>query len=287
MWMKGDSVWSFGVFNADWFFPLEVMRITWPLSTVDMLSLFEDKSCWTVSLETWRQSVRKLFQKVKSEKAVLKPKTNFCPFLNWQILSAPGMLDTTCWLLTANQRSVLLISTADVLQNQLHEWRRGIRVNIFLGTLPASWTGESEREGNGEKKREQEKGVIFLTPAVRHKDVWACLLRIKAARQRSILSLGLSLASGIVYTIQFSSGYGSVMSRRCSKYLLVYFSRHIFIDFLFYVYIYKERYWDAEHVCVWVSCSLCRHCWFSWSLLNAWQPTDILCHWAQCAIMTQ
>lgn len=21
-------------------------------------------------------------------------------------------------------------------------------------------------------------------------------------------------------------------------------------------------------------------CWFSWSLLNAWQPTDMLCHWA-------
>lgn len=33
-------------------------------------------------------------------------------------------------------------------------------------------------------------------------------------------------------------------------------------------------------VCVWVSRSLCRDCWFSWSLPNAWQPTDILCHWA-------
>lgn len=136
------------------------------------------------------------------------------------------------------------------------------------------------REGNGmrRKKIEQEKELIFLTPAVRHWDVWARLLRIRAARKRSILSQDLSSASEVTHNIQLASGYVSMMSIRGSKYLN-YFCGHIF--FIASMYIYKGE-WDAVRVCVyvWLSRFLCIDCWFSWSLLKAWQPTDILCHWA-------
>lgn len=89
-WMKGDQVCSFGVFDAEFvFFHWRMKgssysqnrseRIAWPLrdwpaGTLDMSSHFEDKSCRTVSLETRGQTARKLFQKVKSGKAFLKPK---------------------------------------------------------------------------------------------------------------------------------------------------------------------------------------------------------------------
>lgn len=68
--------------------------------------------------------------------------------------------------------------------------------------------------------------------------------------------------------ILFASGYDCMMSVRGSKYLLVYFCSYIFIAFLCI-----DTY--AAHMCVFN----CKDCWFSWSLLNTWQPSDILRHW--------
>lgn len=59
-------------FNGElgFLFPPEVLRIArpcgdWPAGTLDTLRLFEDKSCWTIPLETRRQTAQALFQKVK------------------------------------------------------------------------------------------------------------------------------------------------------------------------------------------------------------------------------
>lgn len=67
------------------------------------------------------------------------------------------------------------------------------------------------------------------------------------------------------------------MSLRDCTHQIVCFCSHL----LSYVGLWiekKQRY--CAYVCRSELCSVHIDCWFSWSLLSAWQPTDMLCHWA-------
>ncbi len=106
-----------------------------------------------------------------------------------------------------------------------------------------NWREWKGRQWNEEKKMEQEKELIFLTPAVRHRDVWARLLRIRAARKGSILICHQLLMSFTAYTLP------QVMFPWCPyeavNISLCIFVAIFFIAFLIYVYT-KE----AEMLCM-------------------------------------
>lgn len=264
------------------FFPLEVLRIAWPLSegpagTLDMSSLFEDKSSLDRLLgDSGMDNVEVTSKSQPSERLFLKPKTDVCSFFDRQ--SFPSASANTLPVVSVQPTTVLLTATVEGPAEPASRLTPGNQGQHFSwhASSVMNWREWKGREWNGEKKREQEKELIFLTPAVRHRDVWACLPRIGAARKRSIVRQDLSSASDVTRNIQFVSGNVSMMSTRRSKYLLVYFCCHIFMSFLLHI----QRLRCCAYVSVWVSRFLRIDCWFSWSLLNAWQPTDILCHWA-------
>lgn len=103
------------------------------------------------------------------------------------------------------------------------------------------------------ERREQEKGLIFLTPTPRHQDVWA-LWRTRAAAKRSHLKQDLRFSSDVIQKVQSASAYCTIPSCPHQK---AHISR-----------------------CLSELFSVCVCCWFSWSLPNAWQPTDMPRHWA-------
>lgn len=69
------------------------------------------------------------------------------------------------------------------------------------------------REWNGEENREQEKGLIFLTPTACRRHVWDPL-RIKATRKWRSLCLDLSFAPNIIPDLQLVAGSAPMLARR-------------------------------------------------------------------------
>lgn len=201
-WMKVEFAHLvYSMLNSFFYFfilLMEALRIAWPLGdwpagTLDMSNPFEDKSCWTVSLETRGQTVRKLSQKSKIRKSFSQTENRLL-YIFWPAKFCPSA--------SANSLRYTLPVGSRQPTVALH--------CLWLEPRPC-WTsfmtdaGESgstfclarfqchELEGVkgkgmewGEKRETGKKELIFLTPAVRHRDVWACLLRLRAARKRSI-----------------------------------------------------------------------------------------------------
>lgn len=206
-----------------WISPLEVLRIAWPFGdwpgTLDTSCLFEDKSCWTVSLEAQGQTVRTLFQKVKiiesfPQTSHLCPNSASANSVRHRYLTAPDSQSYSS-ALPRQSRGPATSSTTDARESGSTFCLARFQCHELEGVK-----GKGMEWG---EEREQEEVLIFLTPTVRHKDVWA-LLRMRAARKRSILSRNLSFAYNAYITcIQLASGHVSMMSRRDRTHLIVYF----------------------------------------------------------------
>lgn len=154
--MKGGRVCSFGIFSGELVFcPLEVLRIAWPFGdwpgTLDTSCLFEDKSCWTVSLEAQGQTVRTLFQKVKIIESF--PQTShLCP--NSASANSVRLPDGS-WQPIVARRS---LARAEALQPapQLTPGNRGQHFAWHASSV-MNWREWKGREWNEEKKENRKK----------------------------------------------------------------------------------------------------------------------------------
>lgn len=192
------------------FFPLEVLRIVWPLrdwpaGTSGMSSFYEDKLRWTVSLETRGQTAQKV-------KAKLKRILRHAESIFWLVngTSANSLTYATCWLSTANSKIVALhflrpelrscktSTTSDARESgstfclacfQCHElkgvkgkgmeWARGKkrtgkRANIFNSCSASQRCMDPSAEDKSGQKEEYPQPGSFITYWC-HSQLTACL----------------------------------------------------------------------------------------------------------------